>query len=733
MLSTQTKHKQTSITHKARLLLRLSVFLPLLIIICLHTAWLYTVAPSPCGDGQTRFYRPLSSYLRLALTKNFSHPELVELSRDAEYPTGYALFGRLAVLLDAEKLFLQEPFYLSFLLFIPLAIIFYDLQINRIHRHAPKSICLAILFFSFFPTIQIALRSFSVHGFNLILSLAGIILWLRGWCGQKFAQVFCGFFFLWLSATLKHFGLWLAGSFLICLILWSILRRQQIISAIICSLLLLIFCLPWYPQAELLRYVNMVNYYQDYRHISVIALVIVLICTAIATLIHYYHHKNRPKKQLPKFFCNGVLLILIFTLTVWILTTVIMVNQQGFNSHVLFIVALGIIIFLPLFTLFRLDDEDGFWLLLFGMAFLGGAILYFARFGYNAFVWYYPLSIAAILTIKQTRNHFCLLLLTLLFGSISNFTPSLTSFYDRGCRLAELSSDQNFCSFADQPLNWQKSQLRPLRENIYQILRQYDFNINNSFQGFTKYISGPLSEQLGLFYRNYYHDFPFLETEWETPDTIALAASPIDLEANPIDLEASPIDQPAVQALFEQWLKTSYISFILVAEYEWSKFKNAFDQEEIPTAKSITNAQSRAYLSRLFWDYLQENNRLQNYYHTHLIGQNTVVMKLYVSRQIPLSEQNTWWYKTIKKLCQPVYSPRVQELFRLSSQFFINEEWEKSQRYLQQLLELAPEHQEAKLDLQIVTEKLKIEGELQKSRAVLDSTANNFHNHLGTP
>lgn len=662
----------------------IEVLLAFLLLIILHFLWFFHVQPLPCGDGQTRLCRPVQSYLYLAGMDDFSHGALVRASRDTEYPTGYAILARITYWLGLRKLIMQEPFYLSFLLFVPLALVF----LLSGEGWKPGRLFLSVLLFGFFPPVQLSLRSLSPHGFITIFAFAGIYLWQKGWEQNSRLIFIPGLLLLWLAVTIKHLGLWLACGFLFVFILWSFLRRENRRKAVFISLFFVFLCLPWYPPGSFIDYFHGLSYYKNLSHI-VSSLVMAL---SVIGGFFFLAVRQRGKGRIFPVFKGGILLCFFFLLVVWVLTKIIVIDKQGLNQFTVILIFGGYFFLLFLVSRLRFDGSYGFWFLLFYVSFLNGAILYFSRFGYNAYLWYFSLLIALFLTIIQTENRFILLLFLLLFAVISNFFPPLSYFQARNHSLRELRSDLNFCTFTDHHLSWRKWQLRPLRDRLLEFLSLHKFPPTEPrIYGFTKFIDRPLMEQMAVFLPNWYQNFPYLETDWEIKREQALIIA--------------GSDPAAAEKIFLHWAESGYISFVMMAEQGWSAFRGAFDGSftTVPTVDQVHLF--REYASRLFWDYLQKEDRLAKYYRVFNIEENGN-LRIYLSKRIEEGNSDHLEQKAVK-LNRSENFVSAQELFLESNRFFDAEDWVECHKLLKRALEIEPDHQEALKDLHIVEDRMK--------------------------
>jgi hypothetical protein len=241
-------------------------------------------------------------------------------------------------------------------------------------------------------------------------------------------------------------------------------------------------------------------------------------------------------------------------------------------------------------------------------------------------------------------------------------------------------------------LNWRKGRLRPLRDRLFEILSAYKFSPDKfEIYGFIKFIDRPLMEQLAVFLPNWYQNFPYLETGWEVKREQALIIA--------------GQNKAETEKIFLDWAKSGYISFIITAAPEWSAFCGTFDGKftDVPTVDQVHFF--RDYAARLFWDYLQKENILAEYYRVFSLGENGN-LRLYLSRSIEEGNNDYLRNKTVKlSLGENFIS--AQEFFLESNRFFDTGDWVECYKLLERTLEVNPDHQEALKDLHIVKERMK--------------------------
>lgn len=588
-----------------------------LLLIILHGLWIWQVGPVPSGDGQLRLCRPLKSYLRLSMESNLSHRDCVGLSRESAYPAGYALIGLLAAFFDLQELLLSEIFLVTFLLFIPFLSLFLAFSWRG------RDLVYGMAFLAVFPPVQMSLRAFSPHGFVVIFALTGIAFWMRGWFLKSGRFFGVGFFFLWYAAIFKHLGLWLACGFLFVLVFFCILRRERIRQSCLAGFIFLLCCLPWYGFESFRQYFSLVSYYQGLFH--------VLLCLVMAVFVSglslFLVLRLKGGKPFPELFCGGFLLLFCFFLALYLCVNFLQVTVQGLNHITIILIICGYVLLLRLAAVFDLRQENGFWFTLFYVSFLNAGILYYSRFGYNIYVWCFPLCLAALLTVLQTERKLFLLPLWLFFFWISNFFPSFPELRKRDSILVELGTDVNLCVFRDHPLSWRPSELRALNDGLSEKLKEFKFSLaDHPLPGFTIGIDGPLSQLLEVFSPSWYMEVPHFVSGMRS--------------LCPEEIFAVLEESSEPETIYRQIIENNELAFILVASPGLSQFESVFEHEKYAKPLNGTKDMKTEYLMHLLWDYLQEDNRLFRYYERFEIGDENTYIHLYLSRMLKFSNES---------------------------------------------------------------------------------------------
>jgi hypothetical protein len=195
-----------------------------------------------------------------------------------------------------------------------------------------------------------------------------------------------------------------------------------------------------------------------------------------------------------------------------------------------------------------------------------------------------------------------------------------------------LRHEEGWATFPDHHLSWRKSELNSLKKELFDLIEKKSFPTDcTELNGFTRFIYGQTLIQMEVFNPNLYLPFPLMKTP-----ILLLIPNPEQIE-NRHNLEQT----------FQKLLSENKISYILTADPDWSKtplFSRDLNLEKLSESEfkelfSVTNDNLVRDIEGLFWDFLQKNDRITEYFTRHEIGKPQTKLYLYLARKIPDKNQ----------------------------------------------------------------------------------------------
>ena len=236
--------------------------------------WIELINPFPDRDSIHQLYFPYLNSLHMASIFS-SDPLFLKSAFLHTYPWGLALVSSVIGVLGISELALNYPWHLPLLFCLPLCLASGSQELKL----REKWLFLLILFFC--PMVQIAIKSYSLHGLITLLVLPGVLLFMSGLARNSRIYLIGGLILLFYSATLKHLGLIHLLNLALGYFLWCFISSRFNGKHLLAFGVGLVGLIPFYPKAGLNDYINVAfshNPKLDPFWFSI------LICSAIALL-----------------------------------------------------------------------------------------------------------------------------------------------------------------------------------------------------------------------------------------------------------------------------------------------------------------------------------------------------------------------------------------------------------------------------------------------------------------
>ena len=426
--------------------------------------WIEFTDPFPDRDSIHQLYFPYLNSLGMASVFS-SDPLFLKSAFLHTYPWGIALVSSVIGTLGLSELAFNYPWHLPLLFCLPLCFIACSQDLDT------RDKCLFMFILFFCPMVQIAIKSYSLHGLITLLTLPGALMFIRGLDGSSGAHLVLGLILIFYAATLKHLGLVHLLNLALGYFLWSLLRGQFSWKHFFVFGLGLLCLILFYPKSGLNDYINIAfshNPRLDPFWFSI--LVFLLVCLLSVALVIV--SKSSRRGNLPQFFRNGrgVLLSLLLA----ILMVSFGADQVGFELMILSFVTGYVALFFCIRN-YDLRSVKGLMYILILFTFTHGSVLYFSFLGQIFANFFLPIGLIFVVSFNESSKTSRLLLASLALV-LSNFSPNLDKserwfwewghhFYSRGLN----GMHQN-------PLGWHSSSLNALRQDVYSNLEKGSFD-----------------------------------------------------------------------------------------------------------------------------------------------------------------------------------------------------------------------------------------------------------------
>ncbi|MBT3785858.1 hypothetical protein HOF92_12855, partial [bacterium] len=170
--------------------------------------WVEVVNPFPDRDSLHQLFFPYLNSLVLARELSWD-PFFLKSAFLYTYPWGITFIPACLGAVGCAGFAFLSPWHLPIIFLFPLCAVpaFEDWKLSD------KFLLFLVLFFC--PVVQIAVKSYSLHGLISLLAIAGSLLVIQGLEKDSKRCFWAGAALIWYSATLKHLGAIQLGNLLL--------------------------------------------------------------------------------------------------------------------------------------------------------------------------------------------------------------------------------------------------------------------------------------------------------------------------------------------------------------------------------------------------------------------------------------------------------------------------------------------------------------------------------------
>jgi|GEM_PF-1958810 len=676
--------------------------------------WIEVVVPLPDRDSLHQLYYPFLNSL-IAGHEISANPLFLKALLQEAYPWGLALISSLFSFTGISPWISQHPWMFPTLFSIPTFLIPFVLTRDWTMRF--------FIFTGiwFFPTTQIALKTFSFHGLIAMLALPALVFFWHGLEKGNGKSLLIASLLIGYGATLKHFGAFIAINLIFVLLLWKLLRRDSLSSFLITTFLCTLLVLLFYP-LEGIKVYSAVALSHNLQLSPLPILLTVFVGVVLILGLGVFQRSASSRLELPRFLRSGLPLAAMLLIS---LTAVVSEVSQDWSLPLMglsFITGYGLIFWLLL--RFDFSSARGFLYLMILISMTHGLILFFSFLGQISAVFFLPLGLCMIFTLLEQKSSLRRTLLVSAAFLCSNFFPGLQDletlfddvghhFYTRGIN----GMHQN-------PLGWSPSELAGIRKKITHTLEKLEFPPNASSYPLLFSRLHHHTCLLFLYPQNLKHPFPSFHL-LKHMDTAFLSSL------------REEISQNGLEVLGEERLMQRF-PLLIRGIKSWSTFpRNEFScREMIQILDNYAHGEYRDQsalfqdpfgqrLNDCYFTFLEENNLLNSAYQKIPMPADSPRIELYVNRSFPVTQNlgdyglrqvreyqdQFQWFQKQSLLSQIIFqgvsrSRRAAEFFKKANDEMEKDSWSFAHDYLKRALELEPDHKEMLIDLAIVREKL---------------------------
>lgn len=652
--------------------------------ILVYSFWVYWVQPMADKDAILQFYYPLLNFLQGSINQP-DYTFLTEEFFNDAYPDGPALLARLVCLLGLQTTVLGEPYLINLLLFLPFVIILTAVTPR-------KSTHLIVLIIFFLPGTQILLKGFSPHGFNVAYSFAGILSYLNYFRFRKLRWLLFSAFLFWVSIVFKHMGALHYASFVLSYIIWQLSGNHRTLKENLILFTVPILAIPLYPISNSTEYLEttfshaiFINNTSPSVFLSILLLFILGFLGAIWIKTKTY----RPLKKCKWFASMGITWGLIcFSFWIWIKPF----SESSALNNALITLILGYSLCAYYLLRYRTSGIRSLLIILTILTLTNNAALYISWIAKSSYLLFLPQLLVILLWFQYKPSVNRIIFNLVLLIALSNFFPELSTL-ESNPKLKLLASVyfEGFKTTHQNPLGWTRSPIRKMRQKL-----QETFNEQGLLDG-SLYINEKIhfhTINVLLFPRNILHPF----------------GSVLALDSLKKNSAKKLYELWKIQGvkLFEHWTEEGKIRFIILGEDPFTRRRNhRFSLEKVIQQEHFNPNQFLQSIAWEYLNYLQNQNLLADHYEYVAINELPTLKFMFSNSKA--SKDSFTSSSLIENGSNRVVSNRTKEeaasLFLESNNYFDSDPL-KCLELLRKVLDLDPEHSEAKKDLQEITQRL---------------------------
>ncbi len=434
--------------------------------------WIKIVDPFPDRDSINQFYFPFLNYLKASKFVSAEPSFITEICFSGSYPSGSAIFPWLISLIGLQDTFIDNPFLLYTLFLFLIAAIPYYFNLNNHSRLQLGLLILAL------PIVQISLKGFSLHTFNVLFAVIALLSFRSYLALKKLKYLAIFILCFWISVICKHLGAFYLFNFAFTFLIYSIYSKKIDIKVPLALLIISIASLPFYPLQNLKDYLLEVITHNP--HISLYEFFSIgFIFVAIATSILYFISKHASLGLKPR-LCKGPLISSMLTIFAGFLCTIQYDAYTG-NKHVIVFFFLGYSFLAWLISHYNLKNSHGFFYLFCTITYINSTLLYCSLIGKTFYIFFLPIILIAILEYLDTESLLKRLSSIFLALIVSNFFPSLEEIQKSGGDRGEDIYVNAFNSLYVNPLGWERCEIPNLRRELVKIFSTIKMNEVSNF------------------------------------------------------------------------------------------------------------------------------------------------------------------------------------------------------------------------------------------------------------
>ena len=673
----------------------ISVCVGVLISVLSLWIWVRYTNPFPDRDSLHQLFFPYLNSLKLAGEFSWD-PFFLKSAFLYTYPWGLALLSSILGLLGLSSLAFASPWHLPALFCAPLALVSAFQDLSRRDRF------LFFLTLLYCPVVQIAMKSYSLHGLITLLVLPGVLLVYRGLVISSRGMFWFGVVLIWYSATLKHLGLVHLLNLMFCYFLWQMLRSTFRFKDLFAGLALILALVPFYLLQGIKDYTGVAFSHNPRLDPLLFSLLIISIFVLSWVFLIWTSRKNKEKIPL-EFFRNGRGVLSFCFVSVLIVS--FGADQWGLELMGLSFV-LGYAFLAYFLRNFQLESPKALLYLGVLVTFIHGSILYFSFLGQIFANFFLPVGLVFVLSFYESTPRFRLVLALFAVG-ISNFSPGLDRcerwFWEWGHHY----HTRGLNALHQNPLGWNPSTLAPLRMDLENVLRERSFPENRS--------ALPV-----LFSGLHFHtrlQFLYPPNTWGPIPELIL---PEHLRYDRLDALGTRLGE---KGGMEEILREGFFPIWIHSDHPWTSYPvHAHSCESFEEKAGNLQDGWEDLINDCLVQGLRESEILHDEYRRVEFWRGAQAIDLYLHRSLlskPTRKRFGWdefqaqweWYQDLSVLEKIFFSKispseRAFEYFRRANDHMEQKDWLGAWHLLRKGLETEPGHQEMLKDLAIVEEEL---------------------------
>ena len=588
----------------------LQVFLGLVIFACTYLAlWIHKVDPLPEAQSLRGFFHPFLNYLEASLHFPNNFKVLAEQVVLSENSFGGLIIAYFVAAFGLQNLFLQNPFLVQIFLLLPL---FYVITKHRLGKW--QRILLGALVF-FFPVTQILLKGVASESFSVIYALSGIYF-LKAHTIRSRKRYLVGLVLsLGFAMSAHPLGIFLSFQLIIALVVHGFYTARFKIAPILCVCLSALSSLPFHHWESFYRFSALIKIESSTAAISWLLFLFLLPIPVVWILKLTLRSFGRV--YLPRFFNGGLVLGALIVLTLYLLAR----DQEWIYLNIfnLFLIGIGSVSIAWILGIYNFKTIRGLLYLCTLIGFHNAVILHIFLYEPSLYLFFLWFILLVIQTYLETSSITRKLLFVGACFLTANFCPNLTQVQiwlgDAGLRIFT----SGLRNLHTNPLSWQSSDTHAIREELLSIMETRREIIPDSFSIYVN-----MHRNSRLVFQN-------------PPDFSRRLKRTSRLDDLPHENLRSMSEVYVEQgdALFDSWLATNKISYLVYALHPWELNLWPPDPLEEVLSSSERIGEAGLHLGRAFYQYLRKSAKLKAFFDLYPIPSHNPRLLLCVNKGLP--------------------------------------------------------------------------------------------------